>query len=452
MAPLVLKFFKGLVGKKKWLVLFFLLVNKVFSQRLEFNFKCDLNNKILFLEVYKGYELLKIDSAVVKESKVVFDKRLEKGSYAINFSDSNRFDFIVNPVEKRISIKFNDCRLINSAIVVESDENKLFWDYKYYSKNVSEKIYEERLKQSNVPRSDASMIAFYEDNIQSLNAKKKLYLTELAKNNSHSFFSESSLLFERLNETYTSKLKGQEEMLKFIPFKKEAYLNTTFFPAAVMVFLQNHTEYTEAGFKAAVDKILNAAKVNEVVYNFHLNFLLDLFKRVGPDVIFDYLVEQYLLKGSCNEGYSKDNYRKIVMEYNSIQPGVRAPDFEIFSEQVKYNLQSILSTMKHKEALLFFYSSHCEFCHNAISQIQQNKGSFSNIDIVFISLDTDLELWKNYNDIHRLNGLHWCDLKGWKSDIAQKYLVHRTPTFYKIDSKGIIISKGSSLEAVISEK
>jgi thiol-disulfide isomerase/thioredoxin len=430
-------------------LLLILFISKLFAQHIEFSFNCNFNDKQLFLGKYRGYDIIKIDSAVVNEGKVVFEREFEKGAYVIQFSDSNRVDFLINPSEKKIIFKFNDCKLVNHLVVVESNENKLFWDYKYYSKSVNDAIKEERIKQSNVPRSDEVMISFYEENIQSLNNKKKQFLKSLAGENPNLFFSESSLLFERLNDTYLSKSQGQDEMLKFIPFSKEEYLNTTFFSAAIMVFLQNYTEYTELGFKASVDRILSAAQVNDKVFNFHLNFLLDLFKRVGPDVVFDYLVEKYLLNESCSNNDLKENYHKILLEYNSIQPGVKAPDFEIVSEQVKYNLESLLSLMKHNEALLFFYSSHCEFCHKAINQIEQNSTKYNNIDIVFISLDTDIELWKNFRSAHKLEGIHWCDLKAWNSDIAKKYIVHRTPTFYKIDKKGNIILRGSNLDEVM---
>ena len=55
-------------------------------------------------------------------------------------------------------------------------------------------------------------------------------------------------------------------------------------------------ELLEKEFMASVDSILNKAKVNEIVYQHIVEYLIDGFKNYGFDKIIDYIVENYVIK------------------------------------------------------------------------------------------------------------------------------------------------------------
>ena len=55
-------------------------------------------------------------------------------------------------------------------------------------------------------------------------------------------------------------------------------------------------ELLEKEFMAAVDTILNKVKVNSVVYQHMVEYLLDGFKKFGFDNVLNYIVENYVVK------------------------------------------------------------------------------------------------------------------------------------------------------------
>lgn len=396
--------------------------------------------------IQKGNEVIITDSVIVFDNTAKFQlKNKKKGLFYIQFNDTNRVEILVNPNEASIVFKFDDCKLNNSLKVIESKENQLFWDYKFYTKDIADKIKAEHIFQSNIPKSDVTMHSFSEQKIVELNNKKSAYLKKLTSENPDLFFTESVLLFEKLNEKFPNKSTGQRALLESIPFNKTEYLNTMLFPAAIMSVLQNHTEYTEDGFKNAVDQILLKAKVSDEVYAYCLSYLLDLFKRVGPEVIFDYLIETHLLSGSCSTDEIKTNYAEVIKSYQVMQPGNKAPDFFIESKGIKYNLSDLKKQMKHEKMILFFYSSHCEFCHKLLEELLQDDSMLKKADFVFISLDNNIAEWENFVKENKLPGINLCDLNGWKSEVVLKYKVHKTPTFFILNENMEIVIKGSSM-------
>ena len=52
----------------------------------------------------------------------------------------------------------------------------------------------------------------------------------------------------------------------------------------------------EKEFNLAVDSILNKAKVNSIVYQHIVEYLLDGFKKFGFDNVLNYIVENYVIK------------------------------------------------------------------------------------------------------------------------------------------------------------
>jgi len=434
--------------KKRVGVLLFILVSVFTSSDAQvfmgkFNFS--MENKKLYLSETIGFKSYKIDSVLVKNNVFQFDlKPLPIGFYKISSSDSNAFEFIHNK-EAIVNFEFSDPKLVNSIKVVQSDENKTLWNYKYYSRQNQALQKKLIISKTYLLKADTTQAKWFQNQLDSLEKTKQHYLQTLCKQFPASYFTKvvGASLPPRKVDGKTEK----ESFFDNVDFSDETLIRSSIFPATMMKYLEKHTEYTEEGFKQTIQTILAKASKNSAVHEYCLNYLLDLFKTVGPDVVFQHIIEEYLLKNACSETNVNDGMKSLMESYRALMPGNMAPDFVCRTENGKsIKLQTELK--KKPLTILFFWSSHCGFCHAAIPELKKlletNKDK---VQVIAFSLDNSKEAWKNYITTNNLNWTNISELKAWDSEAVKLYKVHKTPQMYLLDKKGNIVSKhGSACE------
>ena len=120
-----------------------------------------------------------------------------------------------------------------------------------------------------------------------------------------------------------------------------------------------------------------------------------------------------------------------------LQPGQPAPEFTL----PNLDGQPVsLSQFKGQVVLLDFWASWCVPCIGDLPYLRQVKEKTSGWPVVFlnISLDADEAAWKEAIDKHGIEGVH---VRGrlWNSDEAKSYQVMGIPSYYLVDSQGLIV-------------
>ena len=120
-----------------------------------------------------------------------------------------------------------------------------------------------------------------------------------------------------------------------------------------------------------------------------------------------------------------------------LQPGQPAPDFtldDLDGQPVS------LSQFKGQVVLLDFWASWCVPCIGDLPYLREVKEKTSNWPVVFlnISLDADEAAWREAIDKHEIKGVHVRG-DGWGADVAKSYQVMGIPSYYLVDSQGLIV-------------
>jgi len=422
------------------LVVFFVAANSS-GQTIYGNTVCNNEHKYLFLEEVIGGKAYVIDSVRINNGKYQFDKpENPMGYYRLRYAEQNRIDFIND--QNHIEINFNSPILQNDLEVIQSKENKILWQYKYYSKDKQKELKSIMVMQSHEAKGSHEW-SILQSKRDSILLEKSTYLATLCAENPETLF--TRLVGATKKENYLDKEEEKNRFFEHIDFSDPIMVRSSILPSLMMNYFQLHTEYSEEGFIESIDRILSISRANSTNYEFCLNFILTLFNRVGPDIVFQYVVEQYLLDGGCSETNVSDHIKMLAENYRAIQPGNEAPLFvQKTANNALVDLKEFL--LKKEFTILFFWSSHCGFCSESIPKLAKWKANKSNIQVLGISLDQDKNELTTYLKQNKIPWENISDLKGWKSDIVLKYMIHKTPSFYVINKRGTIMAKPASFE------
>ena len=115
-----------------------------------------------------------------------------------------------------------------------------------------------------------------------------------------------------------------------------------------------------------------------------------------------------------------------------------------------------VSDLKGKVVLVDFWASYCMMCtedhcwyFKPIYDDYRDEG----FEIYSVSVDSDIENWRQAIEKDSLNWIHVSDLMGVNSPVYAQYAVDELPTNYLLDEKGKIIARNieaSELEETLS--
>ena len=148
-----------------------------------------------------------------------------------------------------------------------------------------------------------------------------------------------------------------------------------------------------------------------------------------------------------------DDYINDISKVKNSQAGSFAPNF---TGNTPDGRKVSLSDFKGKVVLLDFWASWCAPCRRENPNVVKLYNRFQGQDfaILGVSLDTDLNKWKDAINNDKLTWDQVSDLKGWESDFAVLYNVEEIPQTFLIDKTGKIAGKnlhGKELEDKILE-
>jgi peroxiredoxin len=205
-------------------------------------------------------------------------------------------------------------------------------------------------------------------------------------------------------------------------------------------------ELLEKEFMAAVDTILNKAKVNEIVYTHITEYLLDGFKKFGFDNVLNYIVENYVIKDDlCLDQKLTTTLDRRIQQAKNFKVGNTVPEIilpDSSGSEIKLN------TINADQILIVFYGSWCPHCQTLLPQIYAlyKNQKEKKVEVLAISIDTSKTDWLNFIRSNNFDWLNASDLEGWNGSSASDYYLYATPTIFLIDQNKKLILNSPSIE------
>ncbi len=180
-----------------------------------------------------------------------------------------------------------------------------------------------------------------------------------------------------------------------------------------------------------------------------------LFKLLEKRSLFEtseYLALRLLNEKSCP---INNDFSAQLESYRTMKKGNTAPEI-VFEGDVfapgfeKENIPQKLDDIKSNYTVVIFGSSWCPICPEELSKITRLYGKWKSygVEVVFISLDEDKEIFKNFVSIFPFISV--CDYQKWESPVMKNYHVFATPTIYLLDNKREILLRPNSVSQLDS--
>ena len=133
----------------------------------------------------------------------------------------------------------------------------------------------------------------------------------------------------------------------------------------------------------------------------------------------------------------------VLYEVLKLQSGHPAPEFTL--HDLDGQLVS-LSQFKGQVVLLDFWASWCGPCIVDLPDLRKIKKKTAALPVVVLnlSLDEDEAAWREAIDKHEIEGVH-VRADGFGSDLAKSYQVNALPSYYLVDSQGLIVERLSGV-------
>jgi len=424
------------------LVILFLSLSSISQTKIFGKIKHSSTTPLFLMENIGGNYAI-IDSCSINTGVFSFEKKLQTGYYALGLNDNNFAQIIIPSNEENIEINFSGDHLKRDIKVIQSNENRLLWDFMVQRKKMKSEISQVYRAKTYFNENSIEYHSFQKQE-DSLKRLYNNYLLTLYKKNSQTFFAKTIISDIAISEN--------DDFFKYTFFNEPDLIRSGVFTKQITEYLQFHTAYTEDGFIGSLDIILQKAAVNHQVYEFVLNYLLELFNQVGPDVVLDYLVEEYVISNACSDLEISEILASKINAYKKLQLGNTAPNVDLFdTEGAWHQLKDIYPNSRLN--VLFFGSSQCHFCQEAKPQLEgfSRNTALQKLQIIYISLDTNLQEWRKETESKIDNWVYLSELKAWNSISTEVFQVHKTPSFYIIDGNSQIMSKPKNIEELLSE-
>ena len=425
------------------------------SQSIEVTVK-DIGFSFAKIQSLQGEKVAEVDSISTKEKdtyRFSFDKKkYHQGFYRLAFPNNRSLDFLFDGND--VKLRTHATAILDSMEIISSESNRLYYSFVKLNKAYKTKTDILQLLLLRYPKDDS----FYQSAQKKINQVHEEYLefvTVASQKEPNSFI--ARYIRSASLPTVNFNLSPEQQLT----FLKAHALDNVDFNDAELIFSDAFTNKTieyltyyrnpqlpkellEKEFMKGIDSVVSRAKVNTIVYQHIVEYLLDGFKKFGFDKVLDYIVDNYVIKDDlCLDEKLGNTIQRRIDQNKKLPVGAIAPNFTITDIS---GLPFELFKNKKENVLLVFYASWCPHCKTMLPQISELQKTKRNFEVVAISLDTNREEWKNFIEQNNLNFIHLSDLKGWDGDAAKEYFIYATPTMFLLDSAKRIVAKPMTVE------
>jgi len=416
----------------------------------------DIGSTSAKLQSLQGEKVVEIDSLSAKEKDVFhfsFDKKkYHQGFYRLTFPNNRNIDFLYDG--KDVQLETSASAILDSIEVISSESNRLFYAFVKLNKAFKTKTDLLQLLLLRYPKED-NFYQSVQTKMSELQREYFEFVKVTSQKEANSFIARyirsaslPSLDFNQTPEQQITFLKAHA--LDIINFDDSELIFSDVFTSKTIEYLtyyrnpQLPKELLEKEFMKAIDSVISRAKVNTIVYQHIVEYLLDGFKKFGFEKVLDYLVDNYVIKDDlCLDEKLGNTIQRRIEQNKKLPIGAAAPNFiaaDISGKQIE------LYKIAKEKVLVVFYASWCPHCKTILPQIDELRKTKKDFEVVAISLDTNREEWKNFLETHKFKFINVCDLKGWDGNIANEFSVYATPTMFLLDKNKKIISKPTTFE------
>lgn len=434
-----------------------LLTQYARPQETAFKIKGLKSNKALIYSL-QGEKTFLSDSVFTKREGEVtyrFDpEKLHPGFYRIAFGEKTWIDFLFD--NEPVSIETNIDFLTDSLKIIASESNKIYRRFTRLNRDYRTKSELLQMMLLRYPKDDP----FYEKvkgRVKDLQQEYITFTKDVAKKFPGRFISayvaSSSLPMADLS------LAPEKQLL----FLKSHSLDNVDFTNTRLIYsdaLNNKSieyltyyrnpqltkEQLEKEFTAAVDTLLNKARINQFVYRHITNYLIDGFRKFGFDEVIDYIVTNYVIKDDiCLDSKTGLSIQKRIDQNKKLFLNAAAPDIALPDSSGR---TVSLKDAGASKVLVVFYASWCPHCQTMlplIYDLYKNQKS-KTVEVLAVSMDTDRDQWLSFVRKNKFDWLNVSDLKGWDGKTIGDYYIYATPTMFLLDQSRHILAKPLSAE------
>ena len=438
---------------KKFLLICFILLSWAFvrGQHVLNGTVSGLANEKVSLWQTFGNDRQLIDTSFLNEQgsfRFEMEPRLPKGMYRVMTESGIGFDLIYNRENIQLIVIINEYD--KYVQVMESVENMIYYDFV-------------NLKQKNLlkldilgpiveyyPKNDP----FYQDVVNKVQEFRKELSERAGKLTANNPETMASHFISVENPVFSPAGLSEEEQKEFlkvhffdhIDFSDTVLLKSSLLNSRMINYLSLYQdrnadkETFENSLLQGVDTLLEKAMINQEMYEYVVDFLLEGFEAVGFEGGLAYISEHNNLDEFCTNTEKLVELQNKMELINRLAIGRQAPDFTgVTIEGDTIRLRDISAD----RILLFFWASWCPHCKNVVSDINDIDLNYSEeeIKIIGVSVDTSLQDVKDVISSYHISWPNIAEGKGWEGEIPESYGIAATPTMYLLDENKKIIAK-----------
>jgi peroxiredoxin len=440
---------------KYFIVVSFVLISFSFSIAQEIIIKAANSNGVAALFSLSGEKNSFIDSIPANNNTYQFNlSKNHSGFYRLVFNNKKWIDFVHD--KNKIEIETNAGNTLERTRIIQSEENKIYYEFIKLNKDYKTKTELFQLVIAGYPQTDD----YYQTTKEKLIQVQEEYLyfvNVTAQTNPNSFIARyvrsAQLPVIDIDIPFNEQLTYlKTHALDNVNFNDDALIYSDAFTNKTIEYLtyyrnpQLSLELLEKEFMAAVDSILNKAKVNEIVYTHIVEYLLDGFKKFGFDNVLSYIVEKYVIKDDlCLDQKLTSALDRRIQQSKNFKVGNSVPHI-ILPDSAGTEVE--LNKIKTDQILIVFYASWCPHCQTLLPQIYDfyKNQEEKKLEVLAISIDTSRTDWINFIRKNNLTWLNASDLEGWNGKAASDYYLYATPTMFLIDQNKKLILNSPSIE------
>lgn len=432
---------------KKWilLTLLILIIDTVLPQSFSIIVN-NLDDVKSALSSLQGEKLAFVDSIYSSKKGEFYFLLKDKhpGFYRLQFSKNKSLDFLFDNEDVEIETDANN--IIDSLRVIKSESNKIYYEFVKLNRSYKTKTELLQLILARYPKDDdyyqttkAKLIQIQEDYLNFVNVtaqvNPKSFIARYVRSAQLPVV-DSEIPYDKQLVSLKSHALDNVNFYDVDFIYSDAFTNKTIEYLTYYRNPQLPLELLEKEFNSAVDTILNKAKVNSVVYQHIVEYLLDGFKKFGFDNVLNYIVENYVIKDDlCLDQKLTAALDKRIEQSKRFKIGSVVPNIIVQEARGK---RIELNMLIAEKTLIIFYASWCPHCQTLVPQVykvykEQREKKF---EVLAISIDSSKTEWQNFIKNKGLDEwMNVCDLQGWDGKAAIDYFIYATPTMFLVDKQ-----------------
>ena len=433
---------------------YFHLASQTFKIEAKIN-NCNSQRAYLLSFHYSKTVLLDSASVLDGDFSFIMKNNYQPGLYRIILSDYYYSGFnIVEPVFFDVIYNNENIELgtvytapEDSMKILRSDENKIYYEFQAVSRSYKKKFFHIKSLLDEYSPGDPFYGILSEEfiDIQQDNSQALIELIEKLPGSVA-----SSIIRMHLLPIIHPSISGpeltafyKEHFFDLVSFTDRRLLNSPIYDRKILEYLSffKNASFTsreqDQSYFSGVDRIMDKVSVDPEIYDYVLNFLVDVFDKLKIESVLVHLAENYV-EGGC-ETNSKKLMEKRLEGYKKMAIGNKVPDIIMLNENGK---QFRLYDLRNNYILVLFWASWCPHCTNLMPQMKKWYETKSiNLQIYAVSIDSSRFAWEENLMMNNYPWINTCTFAGWNDKAAKEYNIYATPTMFLINRERKIIAK-----------